>query len=517
VNTATALDLAAGRSPRRLAVVEGDRQLTYAELTGQVRAVAWGLARAGVGSGDSVVLAVANSLEATVAVLAVQVAGAVAVPVNFRSRGGALYSALRAAAASVIIVDEQAAAAIEELADGERPPIVLTVNGARCASGVPLGALAEQAAPAPLPTVSGDAPAIALLTSGSTGTPKLIRLTHRESLARVYGLFMNHGFRHDDGMRSLGLMPIYHTVGLHAVLLLSLLANGTYFPVKEFVPAQVLDLIARERITYVFGAPTMFARMLDADPGDGADRFASVRDAMYAGAPMDHEMVRQVSARLTRNLTHIYGNTETYNSLFYRFAGSCPGALSRGVLHQVRIVRIGGSPFDEARRGEEGELIVDMASPEAFDGYAEPEQTARRVRDGWYYTGDVAVEDDEGRIFIRGRTEDMIISGGENIYPADVENVLGRHPGVRECAVVGVPDPVWGQVVAALVIPSSPAVTEAEISIFCREQPDLDSFKRPRQVLFVHDLPVTPSGKRSVSALRDLAVKAMGGSDGLST
>jgi long-chain acyl-CoA synthetase len=111
----------------------------------------------------------------------------------------------------------------------------------------------------------------------------------------------------------------------------------------------------------------------------------------------------------------------------------------------------------------------------------------------------------------------MIISGGENIYPADVEIVLGRHPGVRECAVVGVPDQVWGQVVAALVIPSSPAVTEAEISIFCREQPDLDSFKRPRQVLFVHDLPVTPSGKRSVSALRDLAVKAMGGSDGLST
>jgi acyl-CoA synthetase (AMP-forming)/AMP-acid ligase II len=169
VNTATALELAAGRSPRRLAVVEGDRRLTYAELAEQVRAVACGLARSGVGTGDSAVLAVANSLEAAVAVLAVQAAGAVAVPINFRSRGVAIYSALRMTAASAIIVDEQAAAAVSEVANDARPPIVLTINGARCPSGVPLGTLARMAPAPPPAAVSGDAPAIALRRPAAPG------------------------------------------------------------------------------------------------------------------------------------------------------------------------------------------------------------------------------------------------------------------------------------------------------------------------------------------------------------
>ena len=303
-------------------------------------------------------------------------------------------------------------------------------------------------------------------------------------------------------------MPIYHTVGLHSVLLLPLLTGGSYHPVRAFVPADVLQTVEEQAITYIFGAPTMFARLLDVE--GAAARLTSVHDAMYAGAPMDPALVRRVAAEITPNLTHIYGNTETYNSLYYRNAGSSPGALLPGVFHRVRIAPIGGHVNVELPPSTEGELLVDMASEEAFDGYAQPEQNAGRVDERWYRTGDVALRDDRGRIFIRGRTDEMIISGGENVYPADVESVLAEHPGIAECAVVGVPDPTWGQLVAALVVRADPALTEPALAEFCRSAPALDSFERPRLLLFTDTLPINPSGKRPAAELRALVAQLTG-------
>jgi 2-furoate---CoA ligase len=505
MDTATALRMAAARHPARPAIVDQDGySRSFAELVDEVDAVAAGLVADGVRPGDRVVLTVANSPEAAVAVLAVQTAGAVAVPTNFRARSAALATVLRVTGAAALVVDPNSAATADELP--QSPGRVVTLDGASCArSGAqPLSALGASGARA-LPGIDADEPAIALLTSGSTGDPKLIALNHRQSLARVFGLFMNHGFRHDDGMRALGLMPIYHTVGLHSVLLLPLLTGGSYHPVRAFLPPEVLRIVEEQAITYVFGAPTMFARLLEVE--GAATRLSSVRDAMYAGAPMEPALVRRVAAEITPNLTHIYGNTETYNSLYHRDAGQHPGALLPGVFHRVRIAPIGGDVNEELPPGAEGELLVDTASEEAFDGYAQPEQNVGRIDDVWYRTGDVAVRDDEGHIFIRGRTDDMIISGGENIYPADVANVVAEHPGIAECAVVGVPDPTWGELVAALVVRADPGLTEAELAEFCRSAPGLDRVTRPRVLLFADELPVNPSGKRPASELRALAAR----------
>jgi 2-furoate---CoA ligase len=517
IDTATAVRLAASRTPDRAAIVEEDQQLTYAQLVGEINAIAGGLRRAGIADGDRVVLATANSLQATVALLAVQAAGAVAVPVNFRARAATLRGVLDAVGAAALVVDEHTTGAVDLQATGTCRELLVALDGPAATGALSLDQLrgSDRDGSADLdfdprrPPIDGERAALVLLTSGSTGRPKLIPLTHRQSLARVFGLYMNHGFRQDDDMRCLGIMPIYHTVGLHAVLLLALLTNGTYYPVPTFVPEAVLELIRRERISYVFAAPTMFARLLDGARSAPEDSLASVRDAMYAGAPMDPTLVRRVAAEVTTNLTHIYGNTETYNSLFYRQAGDCPGALRPGILHRVRIVTIGGGHRDQVPPGTEGELIVDTASPEAFDGYADPVQTAERVHAGWYHTGDVALADEEGRIFIRGRADDMIITGGENVYPADVENVLLGHPGVAECAVVGVPDPTWGQQLVALIIAGERPPSAAELQEFCRHEPTLDPYKRPRRILLVDELPVNPNGKRPLPELRALALQAM--------
>jgi 2-furoate---CoA ligase len=508
IDTATALRLAASRTPARAAVVEGEHRLSYRELVDAADAVAGALRSAGIAEGDRVVLAVANSLQATVALLAAQAAGGVAVPVNFRARAATLGELLDAVDPAALLFDEHTAGAVAELGAAHvRGRLLVAVNGAGAARSLSDLAQAGAELDTPLPAIDPARTALVLLTSGSTGRPKLIPLTHQQSLARVFGLCMNHGFGHDDDMRCLGIMPLYHTVGIHAVLLLALLTNGTYYPVGTFEPEAVLALIEREQISYVFGAPTMFARLLDvAAPG----AMASVRDAMYAGAPMDPALVRRVADEVTSNFTHIYGNTETYNSLFYRRAGTCPGALRPGIMHRARIVALGGDHHDELGPGIEGELIVDACSPEAFDGYAQPAHTAERVRAGWYYTGDVAVADEQGRVYIRGRTDDMIITGGENVYPADVESAVLRHPAVAECAVVGVPDATWGQLVVALVVPAEASTSAAELEGFCREEPTLDGYKRPRRVVLVDKLPVNPSGKRPLPELRALAQEALG-------
>ena len=504
------LNLAASRTPSLDAVVDGDRRLSYAELRSTVWRAAQGLGRAGVTPGQRVVMAVANSLEAAATFLAIQVAGGVAVPINHRIRAENLLRYLAHPDAVALVFDEFSQAALDELpADVSGRLILVGLNGARprdLAARV-VTCLADLSDGPEVTAEARDEQALSLVlsTSGSTGEPKGIPLSHRQSLARVCGLYMNHGFRHGDGMRCLGIMPIYHTVGVHAALLLSLHTNGTYYAVRQFQPVEVLRLIEAAQITYVFAAPAMFHALVEAIE-QGAFDLTSVTDAMYAGQSMDPALVCRVARHFNGNLTHIYGNTETYNSLYYRQAASMPGALLPGVFHRVRLVAVGQPAIATVEPGASGEIIIDLSSDEAFSGYdGNPEATAERVRDGWYYTGDLAIEDDEGRIFIKGRADDMIISGGENIYPADVETAILAHPGVSDCAVTAVPDERWGQAVTALVVVRDPLVTAEDVHDFCRVSLDLEGFKRPKTIFVVDDLPIAATGKRPPAQIRALA------------
>lgn len=347
----------------------------------------------------------------------------------------------------------------------------------------------------PRSCVSGEDIGLLLYTSGTTGEPKGVPITHEMSIFRVLGLAGNHGLRFEDNHRVLGLMPIYHTVGVHGSFLTAILYDGTYYPVADFNPGEVIPLIEREKITHIFASTTHFHLLLehrDLQPG----RVASVRDTFYAGAPMPSELVKKCAGRITDNFTHIYGNTETYNSGYHRRTGSKPQATRQGMWHMVRIVKPGGSPDDLVLPGTEGELIVSMRSPEAFAGYwNKAEKTAEVCRDGWYFTGDAVRCDPDGTWFVTGRIDDMIISGGENIHPAEVEDSLMQHPGISDVAVIGVHDERWGQVVKAFVVLNNPHITIKDLDEFILEQGRLDRWKRPKQYQFIDAIPRNPSGK----------------------
>lgn len=505
MDVATMMDWAVSRTPEKLAVVDGEKRLTYREWGARVDRLARSLSRLGINKGDRVACMLENSEEHATTFFALQKLGAVATPFNFRAKREGIVYHVNDSGAKMVVFDEDFAD--EVLTIGESMPACehYVCVGGRETQGIVAfeELLLDEAPPAEFPRLCGDDPSMILYTSGTTGTPKGVLLTHEASLARALGMMINHGQRHLSDERAIGLMPLFHTVGVHTVLLGTILVNGTYYPVGRFSPAAALDLIERERITYLFGTPTHFQMLLQEDLA--SRDLNSIEHVLYAGAPMSGRLVRECAGKLTENVTLIYGNTETFNGIFMRRTHERPGAAVCGVLHDVRVVRVGGAPDEVVAPGEEGELIVDMRSPESFEEYwNRPEQTAEKVREGWYHTGDAClfeVEDGRPLYTITGRLDDMIISGGENIRPAEIEDLLASHPGVSDVAVVGMDDPRWGEVVKAFVTKTDPALTEGELDGFFKKS-HLENYKRPRSYEFLPEIPRNPSGKILRAQLR---------------
>jgi 2-furoate---CoA ligase len=354
--------------------------------------------------------------------------------------------------------------------------------------------IAGSGAAEPPGTVGPEDLGLLLYTSGTTGVPKGVPITHEMSVFRVLAN-LNHGIAHCEPLRTLGLMPLYHTVGCHSQALMSLVFGGTYYPVRAFDPAETVDVVEREQINVLFGSPTHFSMILN-HPSFSKHKFSSVRHALYAGAPMATPLVERVSREVTENLTHIYGNTETYMGGWYRRTAERPQMLRVGIWHDVRIVKPAGTLDALAELGREGELIINMRSPESFRGYYnKPDKTAEVCVDGWYHTGDSARWVEEGVYEITGRIDDMIISGAENIHPAEVESYLATHPKIADVCVVGVPDETWGQIVKAFVVRRDQDLTEGDLEQYCKSSKVLEAWKRPRAYCFVPSLPRTPSGK----------------------
>jgi 2-furoate---CoA ligase len=512
----TLLTFAVSRTPDRPAIVEEGQVWTYAQMYERVIAQARALLTAGVQPGDRIVTVLPTSAIHAMLLLSIFQAGAVAVPINPRLKPADIAYHVQDSGARMVCGDRSTITAVlGAAAYGLTDARLVTVTDEVGSDRVePLSALIARAGNEPVQVaIAPEDLSLILYTSGTTGRPKGVAISHSASVARITGLALNHGMTHMSDLRTLGLMPLFHTIGVHGALLTAILFNGTYYPVATFQPARVLNLIQRERIRYIFASPTHFQALLH-DPAFSTTDVSSVEIAMYAGAPMASALVRECSERLCANFTHIYGNTETYNSLFFRHAAEAPQALIPGVYHRVRIVRFGGSPSEEVPAGVEGELIVDTRSPESFSGYwNNQDATGRRIVDGWYYTGDVCVRDAQGRYFITGRTDDIIISGAENIHPAEVEEALLAHPGVADAGVVGVPDARWGNVVMAFVQKRDPALTTEELDRHCREHPTLANFKRPRRYMFVEALPRNPSGKLLRFQLREWAAASAGVAD----
>jgi 2-furoate---CoA ligase len=308
--------------------------------------------------------------------------------------------------------------------------------------------------------------------------------------------------------RTLGVMPLYHTMGIHALTSMAAI-DGCFVCQPDWSVATALALIAGERLTALYLIPTLFYDLVHAS-GFAAANVSSVRKLAYAGAPMLARLTEEcVRAFRPDVFVNHYGSTEIYTFTVRSDVAAKPGCAGRAGLHStMRVVtasterRVG--PDEVVAPGEKGEIIASLASEEAFAGYwNRPDADAKALRDGWYFTGDMGWLDAEGELYVAGRVDDMIISGGENIHPVEVEDVLARHPGVRDVAVVGEPDERLGERVVAFVVSKSPGLTFETLDAFCLAASDLAAFKRPRRLVFVREIPKTASGKILRRLLRD--------------
>jgi len=474
-------------SPDRVAVVYEEREWTYAQLHERATRLAYGLASLGVRHGDRVAYLGPNHHTFLEALFATGQLGAIYVPLNWRLAPPELAYQLSDCGARVIIVAPSCAGLVGE------------VN----IPTVPLGEPYEQIlAPPPLSDldehVDPDETCMILYTSGTTGRAKGAMLTHANITWNSVNLLIDVDLASDEV--TLVVAPMFHVAALNQTVLPTLLKGGRVILVPSFDPEQVLRLIARHRVTYLFGVPTMFLAMART-PGWAEADLSSVRSAICGGAPVPTAVI---AAYQERGVTFMqgYGLTEAAPGvLFLRRDESVRKAGSAGTPVFFTDVRLARPDGGAVQPGEPGEILAH--GPNIMAGYWQrPEETAEVLSsDGWLRTGDIGVADEDGFITIRDRTKDLIISGGENIYPAEVEEVLYRHPAVAECAVVGVPDDHWGEVGCAVVVLRDGAAADAdELMSFLNGR--IARFKVPKSVLFTDSLPRTASGKVLKSAIR---------------
>jgi len=274
------------------------------------------------------------------------------------------------------------------------------------------------------------------------------------------------------------------------------LVGGVFVCLPRYDTDQALKLIEAEKITNLYLVPTLYHDLVYASEFAATD-VSSVRRLGFAGAPMTDGLLKTLEQAFRPDLfVNHYGSSEIYTFTVNPDAPKKPGSAGKaGINQHVRVVRLGAtSPADVTNTDEEGQIIALLASDEAFEGYwRRPDADAKALREGWYFTGDTGFVDRDGDLFVTGRVDDMIITGGENVSPVEIESCLSLHPAVLEVAVVGLPDERWGKIIAAFVKRKA-AVSEQELEQFCRSC-GLANFKRPRRFVFVDAIPKSPVGK----------------------
>jgi len=461
VNLALSLLYAAERTPDAEALVGEGKRLTYAELRERAARIAAGLAERGVGRGDRVACVLRNETETVELYWAAQWLGACFVPLSHRMTTEDLEYCISDSGARLVLRHPDA---VQELITGDDHTGALDLD--------------EREA------------SIQLYTSGTTGRAKGVPRSHRAERAGGLSQVVQHGLRFRG--RTLGVMPLYHTMGVHSMIAVSLV-GGCFVVQPEWDVELALDLIENERISSLYLAPTLFYDLVHHPRFTDFDT-SSLRAVAYAGAPMTSALAEKVAAAFDPEVfVNHYGSTEIYTFSVHRDQRAKPGCAGRpSVNARLRLDPPG-----------EGEILCHMSSDEAFTGYwNRPDADAKAIRDGWYHTGDVGRIDEDGDLWVVGRVDDMVISGGENIHPVEVEDVLARAPGVREVAIVGAPDDRLGQRVVACVV-ADEGVTAKQLDAFCLASERLARFKRPREYRFVSELPKSPSGKILRRVLRE--------------
>ncbi len=490
-------------SPHLEALVELERgrRFTYAELDARANRAAHALAGQGVRAGDRVALLLMNGVEYLECYFALAKLGAVMVPLNWRLVPDELAFILRDAGAERVVYDAEFDAGVAALRAADTPIrswLRAAGGGPPAAGALDWDALRDAASAGPLPCEAADDDLLFIMyTSGTTGLPKGAVHTHGTMIAASHTINMTSDMRYGD--RYLQMLPLFH-VGALTPVTAAMHRGSTIVMMRAFDPTRVFPAIEAERISTGLAVPAMLNFMLAAGKPE-ASNHSTLRWLMSGAAPVPPSLIERY-AELGIEIHQVYGLTETCGPaclISPEEALAKIGSTGPAFFHtDVRVVDQHGR---DVAPGEVGEVLV--RGPHIMKGYwNRPEATAEAIREGWLHTGDLASVDKEGFVYIQDRKKDMIISGGENVYPAEIEAVLARHPDVVECAVIGMASARWGESAAAVVVAragselSGPALIE-----FC--QGKLARYKIPRVVEFVTEVPRNPTGKVLKRLLRE--------------
>ena len=501
---------------------QSGRRWTYRELNCEVNRLAHALRSDGIGKNDVVMFALLNSPEFVFFYLAAHKIGAIACPVNYRQGAGEIALVIDDSTPRVFVYDaEFGELSSEALELCQNRPAVELVVGAEEGASLPAGRKRYEdyvfGQPETDPPIDFE-PHIydettRLYTSGTTNRPKGVPINNVNEVLSAHDVMMHFPLGPTD--RTMNMPPWFHRGGIHSGgPCPTLYAGGEVVILRDFAPRTCLEYAQKYEISFLIGVPTiisMLARTQERSPFD----LSALRGIVTMGAPFEKSACEKYMKLLTPNIFNGYGTTETFWNTFLRPFDLPDNAGSAGrscTDDDVRLVALhpDGSraePDETVPHDSEtpGEIIISSPAKSAFCYFNNEEMTKKKFYKGWLYTGDVGTWDENEFVTVSGRRDDMIVSAGENIYPAQIEAVLNDHPKVAESAVIGVPDKLRGEVVAAYIVPKDPTLTVEELKDYCTHSPMLSSYKWPRNYHIVESLPHTATGKLMHFKLRSYA------------
>ena len=512
MNLGLCLTHAAQKWPDKHALVFEGRRWTYAEWNRDVNRAAHAFRARGIGKGDRVACLTYNLPEQVTAFFALLKIGAVPVPINWRLAANEVKYIVDDCGARLFMFEE---ALRDRVGPVKQDPGsvegLLYVGDRPDRDETPFAEFIRPGSPdEPQARVGLEDPAFIMYTSGTTGQPKGVVRTHLAELFGSLCMTVECGFRHEDVM--IDNSPLFHIAQLQLQFVPFVQIGGTNVLTRGFDVEETLRVCQEERVTVLHGVPTQLVMLVDAEFSKYDLR--SLRVGFFGGQTLADDVTRRCQALFPGFFANIYGSTEALMVTvcdYTRHPDKLGSAGKASVTMEVRLVdldRGGEDPAAVVPPGTIGQLIT--RGPRLMTEYfKQPDKTAAVLRNGWYYSGDAAYADPDGFLYVLGRMDHTIKSGGENIHPSEVENVLFEHPGIANAAVVGLPSRKWGQVVTAAIIRRDPGLDEAAIDRFCRESPNLASFKRPRHYVFVDEIPSNPTGKVDRARLKDELLQMM--------
>ena len=484
---------------------QSGRRWTYRQLNAQVNRLAHAMRQDGVGKNDVVMFALLNSPEFIFCYLAAHKVGAIACPVNYRQGAGEIALVIDDSQPKVFVYDAQFGTLSQDaLALAEHKPDRVLVAGGQGAESFD-GYMDDQPETDPPidfhPHIYDET--TRLYTSGTTNRPKGVPINNINEVLSAHDVIMHFPLTPTD--RTMNMTPWFHRGGIHSGgPCPTLYVGGEVVILRDFHPRTCLEYAERYGVTFLIGVPTILAMLARAQERTPVD-LSALRGIVTMGAPFEKAACEKYMKLLTPNIFNGYGTTETFWNTFLRpydlpeMSGSAGRACTDDDVRVVAVHPDGShaEPEEVVPHDNEtpGEIIIRSPAKSAFCYYNNPEMTAQKFYKGWLYTGDMGTWDKNEFVTICGRKDDMIVSAGENIYPTQIEAVLNAHPKVAESAVIGIPDRLRGEVVAAYVVPSDDSLTVEEIKAYCVQSPMLSSYKWPRSYTLVKELPHTATGK----------------------